>query len=163
MRNRALTLCAILAFAFAAAAGAQQKPSASHLQAVEELLQVMHMQQILSQSTDVMLKAQIEVNPQLKQFEDVMRQFMTKYLSWESVKPGMVQLYAEAFTEPELRELTTFYRTPLGQKTVVKMPELFQKGAALGQKAIQDHLPELQEAIAKKMKENRGTPPPGKP
>jgi hypothetical protein len=38
------------------------------------------------------------------------------------------------------------------------MPELFQKGAALGQKAVQDHLPELKEAIEKKMKESEGAP-----
>jgi hypothetical protein len=155
MRNRVLTL---LALTFLLAAGAQaQQPSASHAQAVEELFQAMNMSNILDQSIDVMLKAQIEANPQLKQLEGVMREFMTKYLSWESVKPGMLQLYAEAFTEPELRELSAFYRTPLGQKTVTKMPELFQKGAALGQKAVQDHLPELQEAIAKKMKESEGT------
>jgi len=85
---------------------------------------------------------------------------MNKYLSWSSVKPGMVQMYAETFTEPEVRELTTFYRPP-GQKTVTKLPELFQKSAALGQKVLRDHLPELQEAIAKKMKESKGTS--GKP
>jgi uncharacterized protein len=157
MRNRVLT---ILALTFILATGARaQQPSASHVQAVEELLQAMNISTVLSQTTDVMIKAQIEANPQLKQIEDVMRQFMAKYLSWEYLKPGMVQLYAEAFTEPEIRELVTFYRTPVGQKTVIQMPELFQKGAALGQKAVQDHLPELQEAIEKKMKENGETTP----
>lgn len=157
MRNRVLTLLT-LTFLLAAGAGAQQKPSASHLKAVEELLQTMNVSAVLDRSIDVMLQAQINTNPGLKPYEDIMRQFMTKYLSWEAVKPGMVQMYAEAFTEPELRELTTFYRTPLGQKAMTKMPELVQKGAAIGQKAVQDHLPELQEAIKKKMQESGGTP-----
>ena len=113
---------------------------------------------MLDQSIDVMLKMQLDANPRLKPVEGVMREFMAKYLGWAYVKPGVIQLYGEAFTEPELRELIAFYKTPLGQKTVTKMPELFQKGAALGQKAVQDHLPELKEAIEKKMKESEGAP-----
>jgi hypothetical protein len=159
MRSRVLVLLALI-FSLAAGAGAQQQPSASQVQAAEELVQAMNVSNGLSDGIDMMLeaqlKAQIETNPQLAQFKDIIRQFMAKYLTWESAKPGMVQLYAEAFTEPELRELTTFYKTPLGQKTITKLPELFQKGIALGQKAAQEHLPELQEAIAKKMKESGG-------
>jgi hypothetical protein len=160
MRNRVLTL---LTFLFVLAVGAQaQQLSASHLQAVEELLQAMNISAVLDRSIDLMLKAQIDANPEIKPYEDIMRQFMAKYLGWESVKPGMMQMYAEAFTEPELRELAAFYRTPLGQKAMTQMPELVQKGGAIGQKAVQDHLPELQEAIAKKMKEN-GVAIPEKP
>ena len=155
MRNRILTF---LALTFLLAAGARaQLPSASHLQAVEELLQAMNLSSVLDRSIDVMLKAQIDANPEIRPYEDLMRQFMAKYLSWESVKPGMMQMYAEAFTEPELRELAAFYRTPLGQKAMTKMPELVQKGSAMGQKAVQDHLPELQEAIAKRMKESEAS------
>ena len=157
MRNRALTIL-VLAFLFATGAQAQQQLSASHMQAVEELLQALKVSEMLDQSIDVMLKMQLDANPRLKPVEGVMREFMAKYLGWAYVKPGVIQLYGEAFTEPELRELIAFYKTPLGQKTVTKMPELFQKGAALGQKAVQDHLPELKEAIEKKMKESEGAP-----
>ena len=156
MRHRVLALLP-LAFALAVSAQAQQ-PSASHVKAVEELLQAMNVSVAMDRTIDVMLKAQIDANPEIKPYEDIMRQFLAKYLSWESVKPGMIQMYAEAFTEPELRELAAFYRTPLGQKAMTQLPELVQKGSALGQKAIQDHLPELQEAIAKKMQESGGKP-----
>jgi uncharacterized protein len=155
MRIRVLT-CLTLAFLFAAGAQAQQ-PSASHVQAVEEMLQVMNVSVALDRTIDLMLQAQIDANPEIKPYEDIMRQFLAKYLSWESLKPEMIQMYAEAFTEPELHELAAFYRTPLGQKAMTKMPELVQKGSAMGQKAVQDHLPELQEAIAKKMRESEGT------
>lgn len=115
------------------------------------------MSNVLERSIDAALQAQIEANPQIKPLEDVMRQFLAKYMSWDYLKPGMVQMYGEAFAEPEVRELIAFYRTPLGQKMTTRMPELMQKGMALGQKAVQEHLPELQEAIAKKMKEG-GSP-----
>lgn len=152
MRNRTLCLALTLGLILAAGARAEQL-AASHAQAVEELLQAMDMSNLLDRSIDAMLQAQAEGNPQLKPLQGVMREFMSKYMSWESLKPGLVQLYGEAFTEPEVRELIAFYRTPLGQKMITRMPELMQKGMALGQKAVQEHLPELREAIAKAMKD----------
>lgn len=158
MRNRTLLLA--LGLSLVALGALAQQPSASHVKAIEDLFQVMDMKATLNQSIDVVLKSQIDANPQLKPLEDVMRRFLAKYMSFESLKPGMVSLYAEAFTEPEVRELVAFYRTPLGHKMVTRMPLLLQKGAALGQKAVQDHLPELQEEIAKKMQEGNTS---GKP
>lgn len=159
MKHRPLALVLALGLGFILATDARaQQPSASHVAAVKELFRVMDLAKVTDQSIDVMLTAQIEANPQLKQFEDVMRQFLAKYLSWENLETQMVQMYAEAFTEPEVRELIVFYQTPLGRKMVTRMPELMQKGAALGQSAVQDHLPELQEAIAKKMEESGSNP-----
>lgn len=47
--------------------------------------------------------------------------------------------YARAFTTAELRELTAFYATPLGQKTLSVMPELqkrlFPMGVKIGREA----------------------------
>ena len=150
MKQRILALVTLLTLTCALAVGAQAKPSASHLAAVKELFQVMDLPKTTNGAIDVMLKAQIQANPALKQFEGELRSFLAKYLSWKNLEPQMVQMYASAFTEPELRELLAFYRTPVGKKTVKLMPELMQKGAAIGQKAVQDHLPELQETIAKK-------------
>ena len=155
MRYRILALVSLLTLTCAFVAGAQAKePSASHAAAVKELFQVMNLAKTTNEAVDVMYKAQVDANPALKQFEDVMRPFMAKYLSWKNLEPQMIQVYAEAFTEPEVRELIAFYKTPIGHKTVNLMPQLMQRGAALGQKAVQEHLPELQEAIAKKAKEN---------
>jgi len=42
--------------------------------------------------------------------------------------------YARAFTAAELRELTAFYGTPLGQKTLSVMPELQQRLFPVGVK-----------------------------
>ena len=79
-------------------------------------------------------------------------------MRWDALKPQLVAIYTEAFTEAELREITAFYKTPAGQKAVTVMPELMQKGMTMGQKAVQDHLPELQEAIQKKLKEDEEKP-----
>ena len=40
----------------------------------------------------------------------------------ERLKPRMIEIYVEAYTEQELRELIAFYKTPTGMKTLEKTP-----------------------------------------
>ena len=76
-----------------------------------------------------------------------MKTFLGKYMSWASLKDDMAKIYMSEFSETELNELNKFYQTPLGKKTVQRMPALMAKGAEMGQKRIQEHLPELQATI----------------
>jgi hypothetical protein len=153
MKNRILvaSLLVLLSVAVPLVAAAEE-PSASHLQAAEELFGTMEMSALMDKSLDAVIKAQVAANPPLAKAEDVLRQFMSKYLSWRAVKPQMLKIYTETFTESELREINAFYRTPTGKKAVTVMPDLLQKGMALGQKSVQDHIGELQEAVEKAMK-----------
>ena len=120
---------------------------ASHRKAAESLLNLMGMDHLLDQSVDQMLQMQVQQNPQLAQFQPQMKAFLNKYMSWASMKDDMAKIYADEFSEAELNDLTKFYQTPLGKKTIEKMPSLMAKGAAMGQKRVQEHLPELQAAI----------------
>lgn len=126
--------------------------SAGHRKAAEALLAATNSEQNLNLTIDRMLAGQIEQNPGMKAVEPEMRAYLTKYMSWASLKEEMVQLYAGAFTEKELKELTKFYQTPIGRKTIEKLPHLTTAGMELGQRRMQEHLPELQQAIAEKMK-----------
>ena len=62
----------------------------------------------------------------------------------------MIKLYAAEFTEGELAELNKFYQTPVGNKARQKTPLRLARSAELGQTRVQEHLPELQQAIATK-------------
>jgi len=123
---------------------------ATHRKAAETLLGLMNMESLMSQSVDQMLQMQMKQNPAIAPYEAEMKAFLNKYMSWASMKEDMTKVYVSEFTEPELKELTTFYQTPVGKKTVQKMPALLAKGAEMGQKRVQDHLPELQAAIQAK-------------
>ena len=120
---------------------------ASHRKAVESLFALMDMDNLLSQSVDQMLAMQVQQNPAIAPYQAQMKTFLNKYMSWASMKEDMAKLYMAEFTESEVNELNKFYQTPLGKKTVQKMPALMAKGAEIGQKRVQDHLPELQAAI----------------
>lgn len=123
---------------------------ASHRKSVETLLGLMNMESLLNQSIDQMMQIQVQQNPQIAPHQKEMKAFLSKYMSWETLKEDMVKLYMAEFTEAELKELIAFYQTPVGIKTIERMPTLMAKGAQLGQKRVQEHLPELQATIQAK-------------
>src|SRR4051812_25186333 len=46
---------------------------------------------------------------------------------WLKLKPGYVKAYAEVYSADELRSLIAFFKSPIGQAYVDKMPELARK------------------------------------
>lgn len=54
-------------------------------------------------------------------------------IKWEEIKPKLIDLYAKAFTEEELRGLLAIYQQPLGQKIMAKLPIILQAGSMIGQ------------------------------
>jgi hypothetical protein len=59
----------------------------------------------------------------------------------------MIALYVQTFTEDELKQLTTFYRSPIGQKAADKMPELANAGTQLGITRLRENSGELREIL----------------
>ena len=120
-----------------------------HLAATHELLQAMHLDKTFEESMEKMIDVQLQQNPAIAPFKNVMLEFFSKYMSWESLKDDMAEIYLEEFSIQELKDLTAFYKTPTGQKAALRVPQLMSKGAELGMRRVQEHMPELQEMIAK--------------
>lgn len=113
----------------------------------EILLDSLDMQVALEQSIEQMLQIQLQQNPALVPYKDVMLKFLSKHMSYEELKPQMIEIYAATFTASELKDINTFYETPTGKKTLVKMPELMTQGAQIGAQRVQDNIQELQDMI----------------
>lgn len=126
--------------------------SETHRKAANELLDTMDLNTLLSSSIDSMMQLQLSQNPSLQPFEKIMRVFFSKYMSGESLREEFLEIYVEAFTEKELKEINAFYSTPTGKKTLKETPDLMSKGAALGQKRLQENISELQSMIAEEAK-----------
>lgn len=62
-------------------------------------------------------------------------------------------LYAEHYSEAELQELTDFWKSPIGQKTIAAMPALTEGSSRVLQEASIAFLPEFQAAVDKKFEE----------
>ncbi|HEU0054942.1 MAG TPA: DUF2059 domain-containing protein [Longimicrobium sp.] len=141
---------------FGGGAAAAQEITPAHRAAALEMLDAMQIQQNIDSSIETMLRLQTEANPQLAQFGGVMRDFLRKYMTWESLKDEYALIYARAFSEPELRELTAFYRSPIGRKMATSLPQLMNEGAELGQRRVMEHMPELQQAIMARLQQQGG-------
>ncbi len=145
MKTKLRLLFAIaIASAIASVAIADTK---SHRKAAEDLLTTMGVENQMARSIDQSLEAQIKMTPVMAQFKEPMKKFFSKYMSYASLKDDLITTYVDAFTEKELKEITAFYKTPVGKKMVEKMPELMSKGMEIGMKRVQDNQAELQKMI----------------
>jgi uncharacterized protein len=119
----------------------------SHRKAAETLLIVMEVEKSLPQIANQVVEAQVQQNPQLAPQREVLQRFLTKYLNWESVKEETITAYTQEFTEPELKKLTEFYKTPVGKKANEKMPQLAFIAGQLGLQKAQANQAELRQMI----------------
>jgi hypothetical protein len=114
---------------------------------VLELCNVMDLEHIMQDSMNRMIDLQLQQAPQIQSARPQFEKFFNKYLSWTALKDDYVKLYMDTFSEPELRELITFYKTPTGKKAVKQMPQLLQKGAELGASRVREHMGELMQML----------------
>jgi hypothetical protein len=71
----------------------------------------------------------LQTNPGLvKELTEVATQLRTEFAGKrDEILNGVAQLYAQRFTEQELREAVAFYKTPLGQKIVNEEPKILDE------------------------------------
>ena len=119
----------------------------SHRTAAENLLIVLEVDKSLQPLAEHVLENQLQHNPQLAPQREILQLFLTKYLSWASVRQETITAYTHAFTESELRQLTEFYTTPVGKKANEKMPQLAFIAGQIGLKQAQAHQTELRQMI----------------
>jgi uncharacterized protein len=68
-------------------------------------------------------------------------------MSWDKLKPLMVQLYKESLTQEDVEGLTAFYNSAAGQAFVNKMPAVSQRATVLMQAYLQPMLPKMKLAM----------------
>lgn len=91
-------------------------------------------------------------SPQLqalgKKIENELTSMAVKECGWESVKGNVIQVYADLFTDDEIKGMSDFYRSATGQSCAAKDGDLSQKMVEVGQKKILEALPKLQKIVA---------------
>ena len=83
---------------------------------------------VLQRSSNQMLEMQMNQSPSLAPYKDVITKFFERYISYESLKPEMARMYAEAYTLAELKELNAFYSSKVGKKTLDLQTRLAARG-----------------------------------
>jgi hypothetical protein len=126
---------------------AAQAPSSSHEAAAVELLEIMDIEAQMAGGAAAMANAMVQQNPALGPYRDVILDWAATFMTWEVFGPRFVSMYTETFTEAELQDMTAFYRTPTGQKTLRLQPELMNRGALIGNEEAMQRQTELQSML----------------
>jgi uncharacterized protein len=78
--------------------------------------------------------------------EKIMGMFRQQF-AWDNLKEDYIKIYTEMFTEQELKDLVTFYKSPAGRKFAEKQPELINKSLELGREKGLALVPQIEQTI----------------
>jgi hypothetical protein len=141
----------ILALALSAApAPAQPEPSASELAATRELLEVSRSRETFIRAMELGMEegGLGELTPEVRK---VLREFMDEHFRYEEMEPDLIAVYTRLYTEDEIRGMTAFYRTPLGERMIETAPELSVATQGVVQRRLQENMPLLIQRIMEVM------------
>jgi hypothetical protein len=138
---------AAAAFLLVAPRAQAQTQTPQTLAAAKELMQVMHVEKTMHDQIASAFDLQVQNNPAMAPMRPAMQQFLDKYLTWDAIGPQLTAIYAETFTESELKDLIAFYKSPTGQKVAAQSATLAAKAQGVGLQVIQAHQQELVDLI----------------
>jgi len=155
----------VLGLAFAAVpAGAQQQPpplkqaSPAALAAAKDILAMKNasamyanaVPNIVQQTKDSLLQNNLNYQKDLNEVAVVVAQSMAG--REKEIGDGMALVYANQFTEQELKDLVTFYKSPLGQKLLSAEPPAIQLSMSYMQQWAQQFAEQVNAAFRAEMR-----------
>ena len=119
--------------ALPAAAQQPKPPSPAAIAAAKEILELKKADAmyanavpgVVQQTKDALLQTNLNYQKDLNEVAVIVAQ---KLAGRENeIGDGMAKIYASVFTEQELKDLVTFYKSPLGQKLLATEPKAIQE------------------------------------
>jgi hypothetical protein len=118
--------------------------------------QVQHIQLAQLKSLDI----PADKREQAAAFQNRLMKKVFDVMSWQVMEPEYVKLFADVYTEEELKAIVAFFKSPAGQSMLQKQPELLQKSMRLSQQKMQAVMPEIQQMIRDFSQEMKAVPTP---
>lgn len=157
MSRRLVTLAVALVLALPLVGHADD---ASKRAKVSEMITLTNSEQIMSQMLDQMSGAmknaaaqqasKYNFTPEQQQIQDSFNAKITKIigqsLSMETLRPIVIQVYVDTYTEEEIDGILAFYRSPAGRAFVAKTPQLMGRTMTLMQQQMANVQPQLEQA-----------------
>ena len=119
-------------------AGAQRPspPSPAAIAAAKEILTMKNasgmyanaVSSLVEQTKEVLLQNNLNYQKDLNEVAAIVAQQLAG--REKEIGEGMAKIYASDFTEQELKDLITFYKSPLGQKMLLQEPRTIQASVA---------------------------------
>ena len=125
-----LTLVASPAFAQKKEQAAATKKEAAKQKDIRKLIKLTGMKDMMLPFVDQMFTQLKTIYPDVPAKKWAQ---LKKKVQLDSLVDEIGQVYAQEFSHKEIKEIIAFYETPVGRKTLKKMPVIMQKSQALGQ------------------------------
>ncbi len=153
---RTFGLCSVLSMALLS--GQANADSAGHQGQAERFLELVNadrlavpvyaqVQQMFAERFE-QTQAPASKRALLERYQSKADAALDKAIGWEQVKPDLIKLYTETFTEQELSQLNDFYESALGKKMLTKLPELNARSAQVTQAKLQSAVPQVNKLLA---------------
>lgn len=144
----------LLSLLFSTTHAANDKASEESIRQLMEITQSRKMVEQMYKQMDHMMQNTIKqslqsknVSAEAQAFTEKMQgrlwQLMKEEASWEKLEPIYIKIYAENFTQEEIDGMLAFYKSPVGQSMIRKMPVVMQSSM----REMQDHM----QPVIKKM------------
>ena len=127
----------------------------SYRKAAEELFDGLQYNKSLEAMIDSCVELAVKQSPEYAQHRAALRRAYAKVYDLKEVRREVVSLVMKEFTEKELRELTDFYRTPLGKKMIAKMPELTKRSYEASMKMMEAKQDEFRRVLAEEIRNDK--------
>lgn len=126
-----------------------------HREAARELMKVSGTQQIMSQMQLQIENMFLNISDD-ESYNKAQKEIVTKYrgqvsdilkseMVWDKIENDVIDVYMASFTEKELKDMTAFYKTPLGQTMIEKMPEVMLSSAEIARQQMRYVIPQVKQ------------------
>ena len=100
-----------------------------------------------------------QIKPDMENVADDIMNIVKKHLSFDKLKPELIQIYTEYFNEADIDAITHFYSSETGKKFIANQPDIYVKTQLLSQKILAENQAiidkELEEVFAREIEKER--------
>lgn len=132
----------------------RRETTPASLRLASELLRVTRTEESVFRGMELGMRQGAGEDPDPK-ILSIVRGVFQQHLKWADVEPGIATVYAQLFTDDELRAMIAFYQTPAGRR----MSELTADVALSTQQVLAPHLQRVMEEIIRRAQDMPTVPP----
>jgi hypothetical protein len=114
---------------------------------IERLLVAADAERQHTQAIENGVAARMRANPAMAAYADLIQAFLQRYASFEAVKPDLLQLYRQFFSESEVEELIRFHQSDFGRRFMPRLDALALRSGEMSAERIRAHASEVTAAI----------------
>jgi hypothetical protein len=147
-----------LAFAFRTCAHADESTKAAKIDELMRITKVESMTAQMGPQIRAMIMNQLNAAGLPEESKAGAAEMMNKVIAqieermrWDKLKPEYMKVYGDVFSEEEITGIVAFYKTPMGQTMLAKMPQLMSKSMEISQRRLADLMPEIQRQMQEVM------------